>query len=1064
MAQRIEIKAKLSDSRAKVRKKKLQSLGFADKINDVQLVDVYTVDSVLDASQLEKVASMLVNPVTQDYKVAQPLTPEKFDWAIEVGFLPGVTDNVANTTKEGIEDLFKTKLNPAEGAYTSQVTFLSGDLTKSDVEEIAGNLANKVIERVYIKSYDDFLKGGMDVVVPKVKIDQLPKADIVDILNVDDSELKRIGKMGVFDHDRELNVNEYLQLRKLYQNDELKLGDLLKKDDKYFQKVRRGPLALDLTYMKTIQDYFKEQNRNPSDIELESIAQTWSEHCKHTIFADPIDEFEDGLFNTFIKGATDTIRRKKGDKDFCVSVFKDNSGGIVFDERYLIGDKVETHNAPSALDPYGGSITGIVGVDRDAMGFGLGAKPFNHRFGYCFADPRPKQKIIDPSGTFADPKRRDARIIDRVWPTQKGKDPAQIIPDVFFKDEALTQKMLSPRQIMDGVIDGVNFGGNCSGIPTPQGFMFFDKRYKGKPLVYVGVQSLIPRESAGRPSHEKQAQPGDYIVMAGGRVGEDGVHGATFSSEAMDSGSPVTAVQIGDPITQKKLSDAIVKEARDLGLYTSITDNGAGGLSCSVAEMAKECGGCHVELDKVPLKYPGLTPWKTWISESQERMTLSVPKEKWNQFSDLMKRRGVEATVIGEFNDSNKCIVEYAKTTIMDIDMNFLHDGLPARPITTTYTPAVYDEPDIPLLEDLTNSLHSMLSRPNMASFEFISQQYDHEVQGGSVIKPLQGKGRVNGNATVTKPVLDSEKAVVSSQGINPSYSDIDTYHMAACAIDTAIRNAVSVGANLDHLALLDNFCWCSSDEPERLGQLKRAVQACYDYATAYGTPFISGKDSMFNDFKGYDENGTPIKISVPPTLLVSSVGVMQDAKKAVSLDAKFADDLVYILGETNDELGASEYLAMKGEELRNEKYIGNAVPKVDPKKNNKVYRALSKAVDEEFVASAQSVERGGLAVALAKTSMGGKLGMDIYLENIPGSSSRDDFSVFSESQGRLVVTINPDYKEEFENIMKGNAFAQIGVVRADNKFIVHGEEGKEIINTNADNLLNSYKTTFEDF
>jgi len=616
--------------------------------------------------------------------------------------------------------------------------------------------------------------------------------------------------------------------------------------------------------------------------------------------------------------------------------------------------------------------------------------------------------------------------------------------------------MLSPRQIMEGVIEGVNVGGNCSGIPTTTGFVTFDERYKGKPLVFVGTVGLIPRESAGRQSHEKQAQAGDYIVMLGGRVGKDGIHGATFSSEAMDSGSPATAVQIGDPITQKKLSDVIVKEARDLGLYNSITDNGAGGISCSVAEMAKECGGCNVKLDDVPLKYPGLAPWETWISESQERMTLSVPPEKWGDFSALMKRRGVEATVIGEFTNSGKCVVDYNGQTIMDIDMDFLHDGLPPRKMTTTYTRPTHKEPNIPELEDLTPTLQSMLSRLNITSTEFISQQYDHEVQGGSVIKPLQGRGRVNGDAAVTRPLLDSQRAVVTSQGINPRYSDIDTYHMAASAIDTAVRNAVAVGAPLDGIALMDNFCWCSSTEEERLGQLKAAVQACYDTAVAYGTPFISGKDSMFNDFKGFDEDGNPVKISVPPTLLVSSIAVMEDARKAVSLDAKIEGDYVYVLGETHDELGGSEYFALID-------HIGNRVPVVNTEQNKATYSVLAQAIDQELVASAQSVHKGGLAVALAKTSLGGKLGMDLSLENLPGTVSRDDFALYSESQGRLVVTIAPENRQRFEDIVQVVPFARIGTVE-DKAFTIRGRDGTMIVETEIPALMTSYKSTFKDY
>ncbi len=987
MANRIEVVPKIDDARAEVKKKKIQSMGF--DVDAVSLADVYTIDASLDNSSLNDSAAMFSNPVTQEVGINTPKAPEKFNWAIETGFLPGVTDNVGqHTAKEMLEDHFKTKLDGE--VYSSQVMFLSGNLTKEDALKIGDSFSNPIINRISIKSYEEFVRGnGMDVVVPRVKLGSAPVADLVDIINASDNELSVIGKQGIANSDG----------------------------------TRRGPLSMDLLYMKAIQAHFRELGRNPSDVEVESIAQTWSEHCKHTIFANPIDEIKDGLFNHYVKRATEEIRRKKGDKDFCVSVFVDNAGGIIFDDKYLVCHKIETHNTPSALDPFGGAITGIVGVNRDPRGFGLGAEPFANVYGFCFGNP---------DDTIA-----------------------------IYKGANKTQKMLSPIRIMEGVIEGVNVGGNCSGIPTTQGFLYFDDSYKGKPLVYVGTLGLIPIEINGKKSHEKKAMHGDYIVMLGGRVGKDGIHGATFSSEAIDSGSPVTAVQIGDPITQKKMGDALI-EARDLGLYKSLTDNGAGGLSCSVAEMAKESGGCRVELEKVPLKYPGLAPYEIWISEAQERMTVDVPKENWNDFYNLMKRRGVEATRIGEFTDSGNCIVTYNETTVMDIDMDFLHNGLPQKHQQTTFTRKQHEEPEFKCLDDLTETLHSMLARKNIASFEFISQQYDHEVQGGSVIKPLQGRGRVNGSATIIRPRLDSDRAVVISHGINPSYSEIDTYDMAASAVDTAVRRAVAAGADLDCLAVLDNFCWCSSNEPERLGQLKRACTGFYDTVTVYGTPPISGKDSMFNDFIGFDEFGNPIKISVLPTLLVSTLGVIKDAKKAISTGT-IEGDLVYVFGTTNNELGGSEYFAMVGEKERGKKYIGNNVPQVNAHKNNELYRAFSKAGDEELVASAISVDMGGLGIALAKSSISGQLGLEVDLTNMSNTCQRSDFSLFSESQGRLVVTVNPEYQERFEEIMGQNTYALVGKVRADNKFIIK-EGGRNIVDTTVDKLTESYKSTFQDF
>lgn len=1015
MAVRIEVATTVFDTRADLRKKKLQNLGYKN-IKDIQILDVYTIDKDFTTAQLEEIGSRIANPVTQTFMVKgeekRVKEDEKmFAYAIEIGFLPGVTDNVSHTTKELIEDLLHTEFTNDEDVYTSHVMFITGDVTQKEAEAIANNFYNPLIQRVHIKSYKDFMKdGGMDVIVPKVTLKKTIEVSEVN-LNVSDEELEKIGKQGIANSDG----------------------------------TRRGPLALNLQFMKTIQAYFKKLGRNPTDIELESIAQTWSEHCKHTIFADPIDDVKEGLFKTYIKRATEVIRKEKAQRviarnemtkqsqkrnrhadardddpgDFCVSVFTDNSGGIALDDDWIVTHKAETHNSPSALDPFGGAITGIVGVNRDALGFGLGAKPVANYYGFCFADPR---KDI---------------------PLYKGKNK--------------TQKMLSSRRIMDGVIDGVNAGGNQSGIPTPQGFMYFDESYRGKPLVFVGTVGLIPKKIHGKPSWVKKALPGDYIVVIGGRVGKDGIHGATFSSEQMDSGSPVTAVQIGDPITQKKLSDAIVKEARDALLYDSITDNGAGGLSCSVAEMAKESGGCIVDLEKVPVKYHGLEPWEIWVSESQERMTLAVPKEKWEKFYDLMERRGVEATVIGEFTKSGKCVVRFNNKTIMDIDMEFLHNGLPARAMSTRMPNIKLQISNIKEPKNYSKALIEMMGRLNIASYEFIPRQYDHIVQAGLVLPPIQGSGRVLSDASVFRPVLQTKKGVILSQGLYPRYSEIDTYAMAAASIDTAIRNAVAAGGNPDYLAILDNFCWTDSNNPERLYQLKKAAQACYDYAVIYGTPYISGKDSMFNDFKGYDAKGKPITISILPTLLISAIGVIDDITTPVSLDTKNVGDLVYVLGETCDEIGGSEYTAMFDT-------IGENVPQVNGEKNKKLYNALYQAIQKGLVASSMSVTRGGLGVTLAKKAIGGMLGLEINLKDLPGNISRNDFALFSESQGRIVVSISPSNKKAFEEIMKGNAFAEIGKVTKTRSITIKGIDGKIIVKTPLASLVKSYRETFKGY
>jgi phosphoribosylformylglycinamidine synthase subunit PurSL len=979
---RLEIINHVNETRSTNLLKKLKNKGFS--ISDIKITNVYTVDKEFSNFSKEKIALMLTNKIFEQYSIDKPIITCNFDYAFEIGFLPGVTDNIGKTVIESIEDLEKTTFDiPHESVYSSNVYYLRGDLQKEVVQKIAKTMLNPLIQSIKIKSKQEFIKDqGMGIVVPKVKLEKEPTIENINLM-ISEQELKKIGKEGI------VNKNG----------------------------ISKGPLALRPSYMKVIQEYFKKQGRDATDVEIEAIAQTWSEHCKHTIFADPLDDIKEGIYKHYIKKATNEIRAKKGDKDFCVSVFTDNAGGIIFDDNYIISDKAETHNSPSALDPFGGAVTGIVGVNRDALGFGKGSKPVINRYGYCTGNPQDKELI--------------------------------------YRDKDLTDEALSPRAILDGVVAGVNAGGNQSGIPAPQGFVYFEDRYKGKPLVFVGTIGLIPRKINGENGWEKKANKGDKIVIAGGRVGLDGIHGATFSSEALTSGSPVTAVQIGDPITQKKMSDAIIKEIRDLGLYNSITDNGAGGISCSIAEMARESGGCNVDLEKNLLKYPNLDPWEIWISESQERMTFAVPPENVEKLQEILKKHDVESYVVGEFTDSGRCIVNYNGNKVMDLDMEFLHNGLPKEEQYSVYTKPKHQEPEFKCPENLNDTVLSMISRNNIASFEFITIQYDHEVQAGSVIKPLHGNGRVNGPATVTRPVLNSKRGVVASQGITPRYSDIDTYHMAACSIDTAIRNAVSVGGNIDYLAIMDNFCWCSSDEPGRLGELKEAAKACYEIASAYGTPFISGKDSMFNDFKGYDRKGNPIKISIPPTLLVSSVGVIEDTTKCISIDPKFTGDLVYVIGETLNELGGSEYFHMKG-------FIGNNVPKVEPKKAYEVYKKMYQAINKELIASATSIEIGGIGVSLTKMAISGKLGMNINLKNLESDLKRDDYILFSESQSRLVVTVDPKKKEKFEDLFPDAKL--VGEITNTKSLIINGVNDNEIVNLSISKLEENYKKPFKNY
>ena len=990
MSCRVYIESAIPDARAEVKKNYFNSLGLSVRVKAVSLADCYVIDKELGGEQLKKAGELLANPLTE--RAAEKLlAPKKFDCAIEIGFLPGVTDNVGGTARETLEDGLKIKFAPAENVYSSRVFFVSFEKKpgSAELEKIKLSLFNPLIERAAIKLPADFKKdGGMDLVIPKVKLEA--KTEVTEVnLALSDRELEALGKLGIENKDG----------------------------------TRRGPLSLSLDYLKAIKKYFDEQGRKPTDAELETLAQTWSEHCKHTIFADPIDELQRGIYKTYIKGATEAIRKKKGKSDFCVSVFTDNSGAIAFDENYLITHKVETHNTPSALDPFGGSITGIVGVNRDCLGFGLGAKPVINVFGFCLADPDDRTDL--------------------------------------YRDKEKKQKMLSARRIMEGVVAGINAGGNQSGIPTDLGFIYFDPRFRGKPLVFAGTIGIIPRKIKGQPSHIKKSKPGDLIVTVGGRIGADGIHGATFSSEGLSANSPATAVQIGDPITQKKMSDALIKEARDLGLYSSITDCGAGGLSSAVGEMAEATGGCIVNLERAPLKYPGLSPWQIWISESQERMVLSVPEKNWPALRSLLLNRGVEAEVIGKFTDSGKASVKFGKEIVLDLDMDFLHNGRPIKKQATKKPEPVGDEHCSPQQnkKNYSKEILKLLSRLNISSFEFITRQYDHEVQAGSVLKPLQGAGRINAEATVTRPVLNSKKGVVLSSALYPALSEADPYRMAANSIDGAVRAAVAAGADVDNLALLDNFCWSSSENPERLWQLREAAQACYDTAVAYGTPFISGKDSMFNDFKGFDADGQPIKISIPPTLLISAIGVIPDAVEAVALDAKLPGDYIYVIGDTGNEMGSSEYSAMLKSGLSAEPAAETGtVPEINPEKNYRSYKAFFKAARKNLIASAISISRGGLAVALVKTLAGGRLGGEISLKNLPGNWSENYQALFSENGGRILVTVAKNKVMEFEKTMSGASFFRIGRVKAGADVIIFNSNKKIIASLKIKDILKAYR------
>jgi len=973
MAHRVEVglKKQISDAiGAKITRQIRENLQL--KVQSVRVIDVYTIDKRMSRENLELVAEVpFTDPVIQKSSVGSPLAIEfKWDWLVEVGFRPGVTDNVGRTAREAISTFLGVNFKGDEAVYTSKQYLLRGELQKDDVERIARDLlANELIQRWTIVSNKKFNKrSGLRAYVPKVEIETEPK-------------VKKIS---------------------------------LKTTDQRLMKISRDrTLALSLEEMKTIRDYFNDPEvvarrrkvglgRQPTDVELEALAQTWSEHCKHKIFnADIVyqegsrQEVVHSLFNTFIRRSTSRIRKMKGTKDFCLSVFVDNAGVIRFNDNWSLVMKVETHNSPSALDPYGGALTGIVGVNRDPFGTGRGAKLIFNTDVFCFASP--------------------------------------------FYNKQIPPRLLHPKRVMEGVREGVEHGGNKSGIPTVNGSVYFDERFLGKPLVFCGTGAIMPAEICEKPGESKQAEVGDQIVMVGGRIGKDGIHGATFSSEGLHDQSPATAVQIGDPITQKRMTDFLLR-ARDLCLYNSITDNGAGGLSSSVGEMARDTGGCCIILDNAPLKYSGLHPWEILLSEAQERMTVSVPPEKIDEFLALSEKMNVESTVLGEFTDTGLFEVIYDDKTVAALEMDFFHDGVPKMKLKAKWKPVRFPEPRFPEPGDIAAVLARLLSRLNICSKEYFVRQYDHEVQGGSVVKPMVGlENDGPSDAAVVRPLLDSYEGVVIAHGLCPKYSDIDTYHMAANAIDEAVRNAVSVGGDVDHMAGLDNFCWCdpiqskaTPDGHYKLAQLVRANKALYDVTVAYGIPCISGKDSMKNDYHIGD-----VKISIPPTLLFTVVGRIPDVRRCVTMDAKNPGDLVYLLGYSRDEMGGSEYFNELG-------FVGNKVPRLEPDYNIELYRRLRDAMRANIVRSCHDLSDGGLAVALAETAFAGGYGISAYLSRVPYEGvERDDFVLFSESPGRLLVTVRPEHKTAFEERMVDSMYAEIGLVTKDPVLEIVGVNGR---------------------
>ena len=794
---------------------------------------------------------------------------------------------------------------------------------------------------------------------------------------------------------------------------------------------REAHLFLSLDEMLAIQSHYRALGREPREIELETLAQTWSEHCVHKTLKATIDYHEpenlsdrgavsiresaadrpghsvgadggvriDNLLKSTVAAATHRLMAE-GLDDWCLSVFVDNAGIVGFDDDTAVCMKVETHNHPSAIEPYGGAATGIGGCIRDIMGTGLAAKPIAATDVFCV-----------------------------------GTDSPSAVPN----------GCLHPHRILGEVVGGVRDYGNRMGIPTVNGGVWFDDRYIGNPLVYCGCVGVMPRTAI-----EGDAVPGDRIIAMGGRTGRDGIHGATFSSaELTDTHADEFshAVQIGNAITEKVTLDAVLaaRDHADGCLFTAITDCGAGGFSSAVGEMGEKIGA-DVQLDQAPLKYDGLTPVEVWISEAQERMVLAVPAEKVSEIASICESHGVEWCDLGTFGTPDReLILRWNDVEVGRIGMEFLHDGVPMPVRKAVWDPewarqeaggedvGVVPCPKIVDTEGLFDAAASLLGHPNLASKAWIVRQYDHEVQGGSVVKPFVGPNAGPGDAAVVRPVPTSPKGLAIGNGLATGLAR-DPYEMGLAAIDECVRNMVCVGADPSQIAILDNFCWPGCDDPRNLGSLVRAAEACLDGGLAYGTPFISGKDSLNNQFTT-DEGRT---IRIPPTLLISGMGIVEDESLATTMDAKRSGNHLLLIGETTDRLGGSHFVRIGGDVS-----VGrDELPTVDLERGPRTAGAVHAAIKQGLVRSAHDASEGGVLVAAIEMAFAGDLGVEVRLDTIPvGCEGVSDAArAFAEDPCRYLLEVEERDLEAIAEIFDGIPHAVIG------RFTEAGPKGGEVM------------------
>lgn len=977
---------------------------FGIKIQKPRITRIYTVEGDLTSEEIKKIVSVIFQKPTKKVSVEKPLVAD-FDFAIWWGLKPGVKDNEGEVAKQAIEFLLQKKIG---GVYVSNLLYLKGELKNEELDKIASLLANPNIEIWEIipkEKWDP--EEGIGPRTSEVKIKKAPGFKCIN-LDLSDEELLKLNQANNW----ALSLRDLRYIKEYFYN------------NSEFQKERMQ-IGLEI---------------HPTDVEIECLAQALSDHCSHRTFHGKFycrdlrdfsisnTEVIDDPFNIFIKSPTEEIAKNN---PWVVSVLKDNAGAMFLDKEgeYIFCLKGETHNSPSNKEPYGGSYTGIAGIFRDILGFGRGAKLIMGLYGFVVG-PR------DYSGN--------------------------LIPEIH------------PSQLLDGVVAGVRDGGNKHGIPTVFGNVFFDESYLGKSLVYVTTAGISKRIVAGKPIEEKWANPGDLIVIYGGRTGIDGIHGVTESSMGFSERITMGHVQKGDSYLQRKASE-FLEEATEKGLLNLSWDLGGGGMSSAICETAEFSGGVNINLENTLLKYHGLHLWQMWVSESQERMLAAIPKKKIGEFLKLAELHDVEVAVMGEYTDTGFIHILYQDRTCAYLPLELLYQKPPQWEFEAEWLPPEMrlSEPVISEPKDHNSLLEEMLAQPNICSKEYISRQYDHEVKGQSVIKHTIGvNSDVQGPAVVVRPVLGRKEGIAITQALNPTQSKIDTYWMTMNVFEEAVRRVTAVAGIRfnngvpERIGAVDNFCWPeirygpeNPDGKYKAAQLLRSLEALAEFQKKFGIPLLAGKDSMYIDGWLKGKFGEKQRISGLPCLQITVAASIDDVEKCQTPDFKCSGDLICIIGETRNELGASELYEMFG-------YTGLNIPKTDIETLKKNIRAVSAAIDDEIVSAVQPITRGGLIVDLAKMAIAGDLGAEIDLRKIPLRDIRLNCqALYSETNTRFIVTFELKKKEEFEKILQENGcqYGIIGVVIEEKTVKVSGLEGKEFINEKIEALREAYKRRFGD-